>query len=210
MYIYIYMRIDKHVTRATAGKWVTVPPLLELKLMFCGSFSSFTHVLLCFDRCNLPLNGVYPQQTLVGFRVPCSQCSQSLVHQTSCLSSDFPRVHFEGDHLFFLMILHHEIIMFGVFLELCSNHQRVANVRCRLGVSMGWSDIQFRWKYLGNLKVPPEQMPSTWGEIPDPNIRPFSGEQWWLPSQSLTWNLKMMVSNNRNLLFHRLIFRFHV
>ena len=107
------------------------------------------------------------------------------------------------------MILHHEIIMFGVFLELCSNHQRVANVRCRLGVSMGWSDIQFRWKYLGNLKVPPEQMPSTWGETPDPNIRPFLGEQWRLPSQSLTWKLKMMDSN-RNLLFHGLIFRFHV
>lgn len=119
--MYICIRIYKRVTRATAGKWVTVPPLLELKLMFFGSFSSFTHVWPCFDLCDLPLNGVYPQRTLVGIRVPCSQCSQSLVHQTSCRSSDFPTVHFEGDRLFlfddFTPWNHHVWSIFGTLFQ---------------------------------------------------------------------------------------------
>ena len=40
--------------------------------------------------------------------------------------------------------------------------------------------------------------PETWGRFP-----------FWLHPQKLTWNLEMMVSN-RNLLFQRSIFRFHV
>ena len=60
---------------------------------------------------------------------------------------------------------------------------------------------------VGLAKLQPEKgtsvLPKTPTELPKP---PFISR---IPSRSLTWNLKMMVSK-RNLLFQGLIFRFHV
>ena len=69
---------------------------------------------------------------------------------------------------------------------------------------IGWSFSLFLFG-VKTLKFPCLLILAEWSK----NTVPHVWDSCFIPSQSLTWNLKMIVSN-RNLLFQGLIFRFHV